>query len=139
MIAIFLIFLGLRYTFTPDALAPINSLTADNTFGAANIRAMSAPLLAIGIVTLIGAVKSEFAFLVPAPLYFLMLIVTRIVSLITEGSDLGIIRALIIAVVFSIFVPYLAAPFWSMAFFSENFILLRTADFCNLLAVLSFI
>ena len=102
LIAIFLIVLGLRYTFTPDALAPINSLTADNAFGAANIRAMGAPLLAIGIVALIGAVKSELAFLVPAPLYFFMLIVTRIVSLITEGSDPGIIRALIIAVVFFI-------------------------------------
>ena len=102
LIAIFLIFLGLCYTFTLDALAPINSLTANNTFGAANIRAMGAPLLAIGIVTLIGAVKSEFAFLVPAPLYFLMLIVTRIVSLITEVSDPGIILALIIAVVFFI-------------------------------------
>ena len=102
LVAAFLIFLSLRYTFTPNALAPLNALSADNTFGAANIRAMGAPLLAIGIVTLIGAIKSEFAFLVPAPLYFLMLLVTRIVSLITEGSDPGIIHAMVIAAVFFI-------------------------------------
>ena len=59
-------------------------------------------MLALGILTGIGAVKGVFEFLVPAPLYFLMLIVTRIVSLITEGSDPGIIRGLVLAIVFFI-------------------------------------
>ena len=99
LVAIFLIFIGLRYTFTPDALGGLTALTANDTFGAANIRAMGAPMLAIGIVTAIGAVKRVFEFLVPAPLYFLMLIVTRIVSMVTEGMDPSITRATILAVV----------------------------------------
>ena len=97
LVSIFLLYLGLRYTFTPDALSGLTALTANDAFGAANIRAMGAPMLALGIVTGIGALKGVFEFLVPAPLYFLMLIVTRIVSLVTEGSDPGIIRALVLA------------------------------------------
>ncbi len=57
-------------------------------------------MMALGILTGIGAVKGVFEFLIPAPLYFLMLIVTRIVSIVTEGSDPGITRALILAIVF---------------------------------------
>lgn len=102
LVALFLIFIGLRYTFTPDALSGLTALTANDAFGASNIRAMGAPMLALGILTGIGAVKGVFEFLVPAPLYFLMLIVTRIVSLVTEGSDPGIIRGLVLAIVFFI-------------------------------------
>ena len=99
LVAIFLIFIGLRYTFTPDALSGLTALTANDAFGAANIRAMGAPMLALGILTGIGAVKGVFEFLVPAPLYFLMLIITRIVSIATEGTDPSITRALILAIV----------------------------------------
>ena len=99
LVGLFLIYIGLRYTFTPDALSGLTALTANDTFGAANIRAMGAPMLAIGLVTVIGAVKSSFEFLVPAPLYFLMLIVTRVVSMATEGTDPSITRATILALV----------------------------------------
>lgn len=99
LVALFLIFIGLRYTFTPDALSGLTALTANDTFGASNIRAMGAPMLALGIITLIGAAKGVFEFLVPAPLYFLMLIVTRIVSMVTEGTDPSITRATILALV----------------------------------------
>jgi len=99
LVGLFLIYIGLRYTFTPDALSGLTALTANDTFGAANIRAMGAPMLAIGLVTVIGAVKRSFEFLVPAPLYFLMLIVTRVVSMATEGTDPSITRATILALV----------------------------------------
>jgi len=99
IVALFLLFIGLRYTFTPDALTRLTALTANDAFGASNIRAMGAPMLALGIVTGIGAVKGSYAFLVPAPVYFLMLILTRIVSIASEGSDPNITRALILAVI----------------------------------------
>ncbi len=100
LVALFLLYIGLRYTFTPDALSGQIAITANDAFGASNIRAMGAPMMALGILTGIGAVKGVFEFLIPAPLYFLMLIVTRIVSIVTEGSDPGITRALILAIVF---------------------------------------
>lgn len=99
LIALFLLYVGLRYTFTPDALGNLTALSANDAFGASNIRAMGAPMLMLGIVTGIGALKGTFAYLVPAPLYFLMLILSRIVSIATEGSDPGITRALVLAVV----------------------------------------
>ena len=38
--------------------------------------------------------------MVPVALYFLVLIVSRIVTLVADGSDPGVIRALVLAVVF---------------------------------------
>jgi hypothetical protein len=64
VVAAIMLYLGVRYMFTPDALSGrITNITADNAFGASNIRAMGAPLLAIGLVTVIGAVKVNSAFL----------------------------------------------------------------------------
>jgi hypothetical protein len=100
VVAAIMLYLGVRYMFTPDALSGITNITADNAFGASNIRAMGAPLLAIGLVTAIGAVKVSSAFLTPAPLYLLMLILSRIVTLAMDGAGDGVINALILATVF---------------------------------------
>jgi hypothetical protein len=100
IVSAILLFLGLRYMITPDAVHSITNLTADNGFGQSNIRAMGAPLIMLAIVGAIGAVKAEFAFSVPLPVYFLALIVTRIVTLAIDGSSPGVIKALIIAIVF---------------------------------------
>jgi hypothetical protein len=53
----------------------------------------------LAVLTGLGAAKKEFYLLVPAPAYFLAIIFTRIVSLITDGTDSGTIRALVLAVV----------------------------------------
>ncbi len=100
IVAATLLFLGVRYMFSPDAVQSFVALTPDNGFGVSNLRAMGAPLIMLGIITAIGAIKSNHAFLTPAPVYFLVLIVARIVSLVMDGSDPSVIRALILAVVF---------------------------------------
>ncbi len=100
LVALVLLFLGVRYMFTPDALSSFTSLTPDNEFGKSNIRAMGAPLLMLGILTGIGAIKAAHEFLRPVALYFLMLIIARIVTIVADGSDATVIRALVVAVVF---------------------------------------
>lgn len=99
LVAAILIFLGLRYMFAPDAVQSISALMPENDFGRSNVRAMGAPLIMIGVLTGIGAVKAAYAFLRPVALYFLMLIVSRIVTIVADGSDPAVIRALVLAVV----------------------------------------
>ncbi len=100
IVAAILLYLGARHMFTPQAVQSITALTPDNAFGASNIRAMGAPLIMLGIVTAIGAIKSMYEFMVPVALYFLALIVARIVTLVADGSDPTVIRALILAIAF---------------------------------------
>lgn len=99
LVAVFLGFLAIRYTFTPDALSNLNQLTPENAFGKSNIRAMGAPMLMLAILTGLGAVTKNFYLLIAAPVYFLSVIFTRIVSIAVDGSDPGITRSLILAVV----------------------------------------
>lgn len=100
VVAVILLILGARYMFTPSAVQGFIALTPESAFGTSNIRAMGAPLLMLGIVTAIGTVKASHEFLTPAPVYFLLLILSRIVTLVMDGSDPSVIRALILAVVF---------------------------------------
>lgn len=99
LVALFLGFLAIRYTFTPDALSNLNQLSADSAFGKSNIRAMGAPMLMLALLTGLGALKKNFYMLIAAPVYFLSIIFTRIVSIVADGSDPGITRSLILAVV----------------------------------------
>lgn len=99
LVAVFLGFLAVRYTFTPDALSSLNQLTPEDAFGRSNIRAMGAPLLALAILTGLGAATKNFFLLIPAPIYFLAVIFTRIVSILTDGGDPAITRSIILAVV----------------------------------------
>lgn len=100
LVSLILIYLGLRYLFAPDTISEFIQLTPDSSFGEANIRAMAAPLLMLGIVNGIGAAKTAYQFLVPAAVYFLVLILTRIISLVANGVDTATIRALVLAVIF---------------------------------------
>ena len=100
IVAAILLVLGLRLMFFPDAAQSILALSPDNDFGRSNLRAMAPPMLMLGIIGGIGAAKSSFAYTLAVPLYFLMLIITRIVTLVVDGSDPGVIRALVLAVVF---------------------------------------
>jgi len=100
VVAVILLILGARYMFTPGAVQGFIALTPESAFGTSNVRAMGAPLLMLAIVTGIGAVKGSHEFLTPAPLYFLMLILSRIVTLVMDGSDPTVWRALALAVVF---------------------------------------
>ena len=58
LVAAILLFLGVRYMFTPDAVQSFTALTPDNEFGRSNLRAMGAPLIMLGIITAIGAIKT---------------------------------------------------------------------------------
>ncbi|MGR3290438.1 MAG: hypothetical protein ACU0C9_04500 [Paracoccaceae bacterium] len=100
IVAVILLVLGFRMMLFPDAASAILGLTAENDFGGSNLRAMAAPMLMLGILGGISAAKSSFSFGVALPLYFLMLIVTRIVTLVADGSSPGVIKALVFAVVF---------------------------------------
>ena len=100
VVAAILLFLGLKFVFAPDSISAITALTADDGFGRSNIRAMGAPLIMLAIIGSIGAVKASFAYTLPVPLYFLMLIIARIVTLATDGSSPGVVKALIVAIVF---------------------------------------
>ena len=62
LVAVFLAYLGMRYTFTPNAMASFVMVDTGSTFGMANVRAMGAPLLMLAVLTGLGAAKQEFYF-----------------------------------------------------------------------------
>ncbi len=70
LVAAILLFLGVRYMFTPDAVQSFTALTPDNEFGRSNLRAMGAPLIMLGIITAIGAIKTIEEFFGPGGAIF---------------------------------------------------------------------
>ncbi len=65
LLALFLVYLSIRYIFTPDALVSFNMLTPDGNFGLSNFRAQAAPMLMIAILAAIAAVKEDWKFITP--------------------------------------------------------------------------
>ena len=99
LMAVFLIFLGGLYAFNPDAASSANQLNPETLFGKTNIRVMAAPMLMMGILAAIGAVRADWKLVLPAALYFLLVIIIRIIGLVADGFDTGTIRGLVLATV----------------------------------------
>ena len=99
LVALFMLFLTVRFVFSPEAVATLLQSSSDGVFGTSNTRAQGATTLMLGILSAIAAVRMSWQFVVPAAVYFLCLIIIRIYSLIVDGYDPGIIRALALATV----------------------------------------
>ncbi len=96
-----LVFAGfsILYIFSPLGASAANSLDPIGESGMTNMRALAAPLLAMGLMAAIGAVKKNAIFLAPAALYFLFSIVIRVSGLIVDGAGGSTVRGIVVPIV----------------------------------------
>lgn len=90
---------SILYLFNPLGASALNGLDPVGDHGMTNMRVLAAPILAMGVMAAIGAVKKEAIFLAPAALYFLFTVIIRVTGLVVDGGSTGTIRGIILAAV----------------------------------------
>ena len=103
LVALFILFTGLQLVIAPAGVLSKTMMTADGAEAMSNVRALwGAAVSTIGISVLVGAIKLDLTWVRPGALFALLLIGTRILSLIMDGShDRAIIYILVPVVVFA--------------------------------------
>ena len=97
LMALLLAGLALFYIFNPSGAASANGMAPDTNFGITNMRAQGATMLMLAVISAIGAARQAWEFLAPAALYFLLVMVIRIIGLALDGYDPSTIRGLVLA------------------------------------------
>ena len=91
-------FAGL-YLFNPLGASELNGMIPNDAYGITNMRVNAAALASFGVMAAIGAVKKDFVFVAPAALYFLFVILIRLLGLALDGGHSDTIRGLVLAIV----------------------------------------
>lgn len=99
LMALFVAAIAVFYLFNPSAAAQANGFNPATDFGVTNTRTLAASMLMVSVTAMIGALRRDWVFLVPAALYFLFTALIRVFGLVMEGADPGTLRGLVLAVV----------------------------------------
>ncbi|WP_420630685.1 DUF4345 family protein [Candidatus Leptofilum sp.] len=101
LVALLFLIFGVRYMFLPAGLMESGGLEAVSSLGLANVRALiGGAFLTFGILLIMHTVISQQTGALRFTILFLLLsIVGRIVSLIADGSNGGVVRNMIPAII----------------------------------------
>ncbi len=97
ILALVLAGFGMFYLINPEAAAAARGVVPQGDYGMTNVRIMGAPLLAFALMAAIGAKTKNFVFVAPAALYFLFVIIIRIVGIFADGAHPDTTKGLILA------------------------------------------
>ncbi len=92
LVGLFILANGLAFMFAPEVVMGHSSITANNAFGMSTVRGLiGGSMAATAILTLVAVIKSKPNLLHPAALILLSWTVGRIVSLVADGFDKGVL------------------------------------------------
>ncbi len=73
------------YIFNPTGAAAANGAAPEGAYALTNMRVNGAAMLMLAVVSAIGAARQNWQFLVPAALYFLLVVLVRLLGLALDG------------------------------------------------------
>lgn len=97
---LFVAAISVLYLVSPTTAASFNGFSLTDTFSTTNMRTLFAPMAMVALTAVLGGIRKDWKFLLPAALYFLFVGVARIIGLIADGFDVSTVRGLVLAVVF---------------------------------------
>lgn len=118
LIAFLLIFRGVQFMFFTKWMLSTSFISADSTFGLSNVRTLIAgPLFMSGIFAFIAAIFVKKEALYVVALTFILMSLSRIISILSDGFEMVSLRGAMIAFVLFIIT---SAAIWMFTKAKQN-------------------